>query len=202
MAVREKRRAAAALVAAAALLFVGTTVHALLGSPGELVLSRGIAHSHENEGGMRQGSAPKRLIIPSIGVSARVEQVGLTESGAMQAPYLFADVSWYREGTLPGEPGSAVFAGHVDNGLSLPGVFKKLDEVEPGDRVYVVLESGERIAFIVESTEEYPYDATPTEVLFSSSGAPRLTLITCAGDWVRSGGTYDRRLVITAALVS
>ena len=118
----------------------------------------------------------------------------------MAAPSSFSDVGWYKYGPTPGELGSAVFAGHVDNGLGLPGVFKRLDELRPGDELHVQTEEGEDIRFTVSEVEVYPYDAVPTDRLFEQEGAPHLNLVTCTGSWVSGERTYDARLVVYAVL--
>ena len=55
---------------------------------------------------------PLRLRVPSIGVDASIEYVGLTKAGAMEVPKLHPNVAWYSLGTRPGDRGSAVIAGH------------------------------------------------------------------------------------------
>jgi hypothetical protein len=46
-----------------------------------------------------------------------------------------------------------------------------------------------------------PYDAA-TDFLYTKSGAPTLTLITCAGTWDHQRSTYLQRLVVRTTLVS
>src|SRR5581483_2097891 len=64
---------------------------------------------------------PSRLVIPALSIDANVQYVGVTATGNMATPHGFADVGWYKLGTIPGNQGSAVIAGHVDNGLGMPG---------------------------------------------------------------------------------
>ena len=59
---------------------------------------------------------PRRLTIPSIGVDAGSEYVGLTADGAMGVPKDPSKAAWYSLGPRPGEPGNAVVAGHVGTG--------------------------------------------------------------------------------------
>lgn len=141
---------------------------------------------------------PQRLIIPAINVDANVQQVGVNAKGAMGVPNNFTDVAWFKQGPLPGQQGSAVIDGHVDNGLGLAGVFKNLSEVVPGDEVEVRTKQGELLHFTVEDVETYPYTAVPTDLIFNPAGPPRLALITCDGAWVAGEKTYDHRLVVYA----
>jgi sortase A len=145
---------------------------------------------------------PARLRVPSLSIDAAVEEVGITKSGNMAVPKSFSDVGWYKYGTVPGQRGSAVLAGHVDNALALAGVFKRLGEVQIGDEIYVDTKEGERLRFVVEDVQSYPYQEVPTEVLFNRDDAVRLNLITCGGSWIQSAKTYDERLVVYTRLAS
>ena len=145
---------------------------------------------------------PARLIIPKLGIDAEVQDVGVTASGNMGVPSNFTDVGWYKYGVVPGGSGSAVMAGHVDNGLGLAGVFKRLGELEEGDEILIERIDGERLTFVVTGKRSYAYDAVPTDIVFNPSGSTRLNLITCEGAWVKSEKTYDQRLVVFTRLTN
>jgi sortase (surface protein transpeptidase) len=85
----------------------------------------------------RNTVVPSRLIIPAIKVDAAIQNVGLGKSGNMAVPSNYTDVGWYRYGPTPGQVGSAVIDGHVDNGFGLEAVFKNVSALEPGDDIYV-----------------------------------------------------------------
>lgn len=139
---------------------------------------------------------PARLIIPSLNIDSTIEMAGRTQGGAMESPSNFRDVAWYKEGARPGEDGSAVIAGHLDNALGLSGVFKNLDMLTVGSYVYVETSSGEEMRFRVMRVAEYPYDEVPTRELFERDGGVYLNLITCAGEWLQKHKTYDHRLIV------
>jgi LPXTG-site transpeptidase (sortase) family protein len=147
-------------------------------------------------------SEPTRLIIPSLNINANIQHVGITQNHAMGTPNNFTDVAWYKYGPAPGDVGSAVIDGHVDNGLSLAGVFKHLVNIKIGDRVIVVAKDGSEKQFVVTNIETYPYQNTPTNTIFNSKNDIGLNLITCEGAWVPGGRTYDHRLVVYTKLVS
>ena len=68
---------------------------------------------------------PARLKIPSLGVNAAVETVGIKADGTMGTPKNFDNVGWYSPGSKPGEEGPAAVAGHVNNrGMDKGGVGK------------------------------------------------------------------------------
>ncbi|MES2215809.1 MAG: class F sortase [Patescibacteria group bacterium] len=145
--------------------------------------------------------SPLRLIIPSIRIDAKVQQVGIAKSGNMMPPSNFTDVGWYKLGAVPGQLGSAVFAGHVDNALALPGVFKHLADVAVGDDVYVRSEDGKLLHFKVTDTTTYNYKDVPTDLIFNQNDKARIRLITCSGTWVQNDKSYNERMVVTAELV-
>src|SRR3989344_1156841 len=133
---------------------------------------------------------PKRLRIPSIETDAKVQYVGFTKKGNMATPRNFGDVGWFRYGTLPGEVGSAVIAGHLDNGFSFPAVFNHLDELEEGDDIYVDTVGGKTIHFVVSETRAYDYKASTEEIFSAKGGESRLVLITCTGSWISKERTH------------
>ena len=131
-----------------------------------------------------------------------MQDVGTNGAGDMSDPSNFTDVAWYKYGTVPGQIGSAVIDGHVDNGLSLAGVFKHLKDIQSGDDIYVVTESGQKLHFVVSSVDSYPYKDAPTAQIFEQNDKAYLKLLTCTGAWVPGDRTYDHRLVVTAVLES
>jgi len=141
-----------------------------------------------------------RIVIPKMKVDAGIVEVGLTNTGNMAAPKNFSDVGWYKYGTFPGDTGSAVLAGHVDNGIALPAVFKKLDQLEIGDDIYIRTKEGKELHFIITGEKTYAYDENPAEVFEDNSGK-YIKLITCVGSIIRELRTHSQRLVVTAKLV-
>ncbi len=177
--------------------FGATMVRAFLYSPDteiDVPLGNEIPHS--------LSSVPERLVIPTLSLDAAVQQVGINTKGAMATPSNFTDVGWYKHGPAPGESGSAVIAGHVNNGLGLSGVFENLNKIQAGDDVYIVRADGTRVHFIVTGTKSYPYDDAPEEIIFNPAGSVRLNLITCEGKWLREDKTYDQRFVVFTKLAS
>ncbi|MGE5540688.1 MAG: class F sortase [Bacillota bacterium] len=177
-------------------VFGYTLIHALYLSP------QGEQYAPAHAVSIGPVEEPDRLIIPSLSIDANVQQVGLTKAGNMGIPSNFKDVAWYKYGTAPGQKGSAVIDGHVDNGLALPGVFKHLGDIAVGDTVQVHTKQGSTLTFAVDEIERYPKDAVPLDKVFSRADTARLTLITCTGDWVQAQRTYDTRLIVYTHLVN
>lgn len=179
------------VIVVAAAIFGYTLMHATVYAPDQEVAGPYVAAT---------SSDPVRLIIPALNINANVQDVGLTAAGAMGTPNNFTDVAWYKLGVQPGELGSSVIDGHVDNGLSLAGVFKHLVDIKVGDDVYVQEEDGSKLHFTVTDVETYPYENAPNSQIFGQTDAARLNLITCEGVWVPAGRTYDHRLVVYTEL--
>ena len=146
------------------------------------------------------GALPSSLYIPKINKVAFVIPVGLTTAGDMDVPHNFIQAGWYQFGVLPGKVGSAIIDGHVDNGASIPGVFKHLHELAVGDDIYVTDQSGNILHFKVTGTTVYRRTSSSAPI-FANAGIPLLKIITCYGTFIPKDKTYDRRLVITASLV-
>jgi LPXTG-site transpeptidase (sortase) family protein len=144
---------------------------------------------------------PARLLIPSIGVDASVEQVALKNDGSMDTPKKFGNVGWYMLGAKPGAPGNAVIDGHVNNALTMAGVFQHLSQIAIGDKITVLNASGTPVSFVVSSIQQYPVDTAPAQSIFATSGPSQLVLITCDGVWVPQEHSFDKRLVVFATKV-
>ncbi len=138
---------------------------------------------------------PLVLYIPSIELIAPIEEVGRV-AGAMASPLLAQDVGWYSYGVQPGEPGSAVIAGHVNWFGGKDAAFTKLKLLKIGDTFSVKDSYEEEITFIIREIKKYPVGSDTSEVFFSDDKGVHLNLITCAGLWNPDMETHESRLVI------
>lgn len=133
---------------------------------------------------------PNRLIIPSVGVDAKVIELGTyhNENGELvweTAPF----AAGHHQGTAnPGELGNVVISGHISS-IREGAVFKNLPKISVGDGIVVAT-----------SDRNYVYRVTGKEVVeptyiqvMNSTGEEMLTLITCVPD-----GIYTHRLIVTA----
>lgn len=145
-------------------------------------------------------STPMRLKIPSISVDAKVQRVGVANSGRIGIPSNFSDVAWYKYSPPPGAVGNAVIDGHVDNAISLPAVFKDLVAIPEGADIFVVNAANETLHFKVVKKEWLDYDAS-SEELFATTSDRNLILITCTGDWNQSAREYSKRVIVYSTLV-
>jgi sortase (surface protein transpeptidase) len=187
------------IVLLSAVVFATATARALLSPPEDIEVSvpRG-----EYEEPAAQSNWPARLVIPALDIDATVQRTGITARGNMAVPTNYDDVGWYRYGPPPGALGSAVIAGHVDNGAGFPAVFSELHHVRPGDTVAILTAEGETIRFVVERVEHFSVEEMPTGEIFAHTDSARLNLITCAGSWDPEREMYTQRLVVYAVQVA
>jgi sortase (surface protein transpeptidase) len=154
---------------------------------------------------------PLEIQIPALKVQAPVIGVGLNSENEMDAPRgpigssIWQTAMWYRGSGIPGEPGTATFAGHVNDPLGLPGVFGHLRDLLPGDLIIVhFIHTSEEIHFVVNENIVYnkreASDPAVTARIFGKEPEPdglsHIMLITCTGYIVN--GQYDGFRVIYA----
>lgn len=137
--------------------------------------------------------ARPRLAIARIGVNARIRLVGV-RNGQLAVTGSTTDVYRWRQGVRPGQPGSAVIAGHT--WAAGDGVFDNLGRLRKGNRIRVG-----RHKFRVTRVQRVR-SMTPRQVrrLYSDRGRPRLVLITC-GDR-DAGGVYRTRILVRARKIT
>ncbi|HEY3005089.1 MAG TPA: sortase [Kribbellaceae bacterium] len=146
----------------------------------------------------RSGNAdpgsPRRILLPQIGVSARVIRIR-AEGGALTPPSDPRVVGWWSSGARPGATiGSAVMTAHtVHTG---GGAFDDLDRLRVGATVTVITNTG-RITYVATSVSNYPKRSLAKHAaeVFDQTTRGRLVLVTCE-DW--NGEVYLSNAVVIA----
>ncbi len=187
-AIRAPRRRSAMLAAGLVAVMLGLTVR-----------TPALADSAATPPGV-SAVAPVELRVPAAGIDASVQDVSTTDDGSMDVPSNFTDVAWYAPGYKPGQLGHAVFDGHVSN-VESAAVFFYVEDLSPGDSIYVRGDGGTTLQFVVTDIESYPLDGTPLDQIFGPSDWPQVVLITCGGDWHPDVHLFDHRTVVYASLV-
>jgi LPXTG-site transpeptidase (sortase) family protein len=141
---------------------------------------------------------PVRVRIPAIGVDAPLVRLGLDGGGALQVPR-YEEAGWYAGGSRPGEIGPSVIAAHVDSTTG-PAVFYRLDDLEPGDEVFVDYR-GATVGFTVREARSVTKTRFPTDQVYGATAAPELRLVTCAGAFDRRTRNYAANLIVWADLL-
>lgn len=143
-------------------------------------------------------AAPARIAIPSLGVDAPVDPVGVTDDGQMRLPDDIDRVGWYRFGPAPGTEGHAVLAGHVDDVEQGLGALGPLRTVETGAEVVVTDATGTATRWRVVSRELVGKPELPLDAIFAKEGPPLLVVVTCGGPFLAASGHYQDNLVVVA----
>jgi LPXTG-site transpeptidase (sortase) family protein len=142
---------------------------------------------------------PTRLKIPSIGVDAPVDGAGILADGSMAVPDSLWTSTWLSTGSRPGQAGSSVIAGH--RGIGTPALFSHLENVQPGDSIYVSDATGGELVYAVTRVALLDLSAATQVDVFGPTAEQQLVLVTCFGGYSRSTNTYDHRLVVFSRLL-
>ncbi|KUN91639.1 class F sortase [Streptomyces caeruleatus] len=185
-----------ALCSGAWLLRNGTATHA----PPQPSAAQGDPHPRPAAAPALAPSPPDRIRIPSLGVDAPLMGLGLTRTGSLDVPPAERKnlAGWYEAGTTPGETGTAIVAGHVDNAEG-PAVFYRLGALKRGSAIEVDRRDGGTALFSVDAVEVYDAKAFPDEKVYGAASRPELRVITCGGGYSRTTG-YQGNVVVFAHL--
>jgi hypothetical protein len=146
---------------------------------------------------VRRPARPAGVVIPAIGLRARVVPVGLARDRSLHVPDDISVAGWWKGGARPGEPGPAVIVGHVDSQTG-PAVFYRLPQLRRGDAVRVVGADGHVARFRVHRVAHYAKRRFPTRSVYAPTSQPALRLITCSGRFDASTGHYLDNTVVFA----
>jgi hypothetical protein len=141
-------------------------------------------------------SPPVALAIPAIGVTARVVPEGLGPGGTLGIPPP-DQVGWYDRGPAPGQSGTTVLAGHIDDN-GVPGALLRLNEVQVGAAIRVTTAAGRVAAYTVTHRELLPQPELAGSGLLSQQGAPELVLVSCGGAYDAATHLYLDNIVVVA----
>ena len=132
------------------------------------------------------------LRVPALGIGgAPIIPVGISARGQLAVgPSVKAVYTWNR-GVRPGQPGSAVIAGHTWSKGA--GVFDNLGTLKSGDRLSV----GGADFQVTRVRTVRRMSGRAVRDLFSDRGPARLVLITC-GDRSVTTGVYASRILVFA----
>ncbi|MFH9011342.1 class F sortase [Streptomyces sp. NPDC017943] len=146
-------------------------------------------------------AVPARVGIPAIQVDAPIIPVGLDADGWVGAPPPEDPnlAGWFTGAVTPGEKGTAVVVGHVDNQQG-PAVFYGLGALKKGNRVEIARQDGRTAVFEIYGVEVFAKDDFPGDRVYGSKGAAELRVITCGGGFTEQDG-YAGNVVAFARMV-
>ncbi|MER7753057.1 class F sortase [Kitasatospora sp. NPDC097643] len=140
-------------------------------------------------------SAPTRIRIPAVRLDAPVTALGLDTEGHLQAPPEGDRnlAGWYRGGATPGQRGTAILAGHVDN-RSGPAVFYHLGALHRGDRIEIARADGATAVYQLYAIEVHDRKDFPDDRVYRQADDAQLRVITCGGAYSAEHG-YEGNVV-------
>lgn len=139
-------------------------------------------------------TTPKRLYFTGYQVYSDVYPVGI-QNGNIGTVDSANDSAWFEPYYSPGGPGNAIISGH-NSWKKKKGTFSVIHDMSPGDEVVVEFDGPVFKYFEVAEILTVTLDDFPAE-LIEPEGEPRLTLITCLGDYDRAyGGSRSRVIAI------
>jgi LPXTG-site transpeptidase (sortase) family protein len=147
----------------------------------------------------RMLAPPASLSVPRINVDAPIESLGIQTDGVLESPSTGQLVGWYAVSARPGQPGNMVMSGHLDL-EKRPGVFWRLRELEPGDRLEVRGDDQSQYSYEVEWVREVSATSAPLNDILGPTTERWLTVITCGGPFDARTGEYLSRTVVRARL--
>ncbi|WP_158892018.1 class F sortase [Amycolatopsis anabasis] len=144
---------------------------------------------------------PAAIDIPKIGARSTLAPLGLNPDHTVEVPPVTQPMQagWYTYGPAPGEVGPAVILGHVD-GNKQQGIFYRLKELAPGDRVAVSRKDGSTANFVVRQVDQVDKNQFPTDAVYGDTAGPELRLITCGGSFDRAAHSYRDNIIVYASL--
>jgi hypothetical protein len=160
----------------------------------------GSATHHAVSSRKTAASPPTRIHGPK-GFDAAVVPVAARADGALALPEDLHAGGWWSLGAAVGSSrGTVLIAGHVDNEGGL-GPFAALHKLPVGARIEVTGADGLVRPYRVTARRTYKQEQLPPD-LFTSSGRPRLVIVTCTGPYDRTDSRYRRNLVLYATPIA
>ncbi|MEU3922920.1 class F sortase [Streptomyces sp. NPDC029004] len=168
--------------------------------PGAAAAHKSVADPLPAAPGPLPHSPPRRIAVPSLRVDAPLTEVGLDADGWVDAPPLENSnlAGWYRGAVSPGERGTSVVVGHVDNSAG-PAVFYSLGSLQRGSRIEILRGDGRTAVFAVYAVQVFAKKSFPAERIYRDTPRPELRVITCGGGYTKETG-YDGNVVASARL--
>ena len=147
-------------------------------------------------------TSPKLLSIDSLGIQARVLEVGLDGRNQPQLPKNSYDAGWYNVSALPGKAGAMVLSGACSGSVG-QGVFHRLGELKHGELIRITRGDGVSYEYSVEYIETVTVEKVPmTDALVPANRvAEGLNLIGCTGKYDVKTNDFAERTIVYAVRI-
>ncbi len=147
-------------------------------------------------------SEPVSLDVPAIGAHSSLVPLGLNADNTVQVPPVSTPLQagWYTYAPTPGEVGPAIILGHVD-GNHQKGIFYRLKELKPGDRISIARKDGTTAVFEVTKVDDVPKAEFEKAGVYDDTPDAQLRLITCGGVFDHAAHNYLDNIIVFAHLI-
>lgn len=143
---------------------------------------------------------PRTIQIPSIGVDARVLQLGVKANNELATPTNIHDAGWYTGSSKPTDKAGAILIdGHV-SGPTKRGVFYDLKKLKAGDEIILERGDGAKLTFAVARTKTVKTEEVDMAEMMRSDVPTKLALnlITCGGTFDAKNNEFASRVLVFA----
>jgi sortase (surface protein transpeptidase) len=138
---------------------------------------------------------PRILSIPSLNLTARVSEVGLTNANKIDVPGDASFAGWYNGSAKIDTVGAAFLTGHY-NGVDAGGIFDNLNAISNGAAITIEMGDGRKLNYEVVNIENVPIaQVDMSRALSTTEGVMEgINIMTCQGTWSASG--FSHRLTV------
>lgn len=144
---------------------------------------------------------PRIVTVNSLGVRARVFEVGRDERAHPQLAKNSYDTGWYNASAKPGDGGAVVLSGACSGSVG-HGSFRELGNISIGSSIDIERGDGKIFRYIVQSKEIVAVDKLDIHKLLNSfdSIEQGLNLIGCTGSYDEKTNDFAGRALVYATL--
>lgn len=137
-------------------------------------------------------SMPVSATFHKTNTTVNVKSVGLDKKGRMGTVEDPKTLSWYN--TKGHNVQNLLLSSHRDWNGEL-GILHGLESWENNQQLTLTFQDGEQKPYRLTDVKVYHKDKVPKDVMKLQEGNPRVTVITCTGDFHPNDGGYEKRAI-------
>ncbi|KGX86136.1 hypothetical protein N783_12510 [Pontibacillus marinus BH030004 = DSM 16465] len=135
---------------------------------------------------------PVSATFHKTSTTVNIKSVGLDKKGRMGTVEDPKTLSWYN--TKGHNVQNLLLSSHRDWNGEL-GILYGLESWETNQQLTLTFQDGEQKPYRLADVKVYHKDNVPKDVMKLQEGDPRVTVITCTGDFHPNDGGYDKRAI-------
>ncbi|QHE51309.1 class F sortase [Pontibacillus sp. HMF3514] len=135
---------------------------------------------------------PVSATFHKTNTTVNIKSVGLDKKGRMGTVEDPKTLSWYN--TKGHKVQNLLLSSHRDWNGEL-GILHGLESWETNQQLTLTFQDGKQKPYRLADVKVYHKDKVPKDVMQLQQGNPRVTVITCTGDFHPNDGGYDKRAI-------